>query len=723
MPTKKSNGKVPTASRQNRSDFVTWANDSERTEVLRAVAAENIESYGVVQRANSDFRGYRNFKDIDANTSVRPGFTRGDYEFFRPDEALPKDQKDAILRCMRAYERNGLIKNVIDMMADFSTRGINLVHPNPKVEKFYRNWWQQVHGAERSERWINYLLRCGNTIVRRRTAKLPKKVKAAKVSTIVPPANFPLDEIPWSYSFVNPLSLEVLAEELAQFVGKPIYAIHLPLILRNKINNPKDDLERQLVNQIPAEIRAAIKNGEQYVVLDQNSISVTHYKKDDWLVWGYPLCYAILNDIMLYDKLKLTDLAACDNAISSVRLWRLGNIDAKIFPTKAGIKKLSDILTNSVGGGAFDLVWGPELEFQESNTQIYKFLGQEKYGPTMTAIYGGLGIPTALTGGNGSNGMNTSYISLKTLTERLEYVRNLLCQFWKQEIALVQRAMGFKIPADITFDRMTLSDETAEKQLLLGLVDRDIISAATVLERFDEIPDLEKRRMIREQKARMDGQLPEKAGPFHRTQISEQLKQGFIQQGMVTPSQVGLDLPKKKPGEKTLRETIREEKQNGGGTPDAPNPKGEPGQGRPKNKKDSSKRSTKTVKPSTKAAMCEIWAKAALDTISEISTPGILKHYKKANLRRLNSTQAAEFEDLKFGILCQFEPFEKVDRESVIAVIDSGLELSTDIQKSYAEMQAAYAAEFDKLPSVEDLRQIQILVYNNYRNENIHVEN
>ena len=69
-----------------------------------------------------------------------------------------------------------------------------------------------------------------------------------------------------------------------------------------------------------------------------------------------------------------------------------------------------------------DLIWGPELDFKESATQIYKFLGDEKYQPVLNSIYAGMGIPPTLTGiaGNGG-GYTNNFVSLKTLIERLEY--------------------------------------------------------------------------------------------------------------------------------------------------------------------------------------------------------------------------------------------------------------------------------------------------------------
>ena len=54
-------------------------------------------------------------------------------------------------------------------------------------------------------------------------------------------------------------------------------------------------------------------------------------------------------------------------------------------------------------------------------------------------------------------------MSLKTLIERLEYGREVLAKFWRQEIEYVRRAMGFRLPAEIHFDSIVLSDEAAQE--------------------------------------------------------------------------------------------------------------------------------------------------------------------------------------------------------------------------------------------------------------------
>ena len=170
----------------------------------------------------------------------------------------------------------------------------------------------------------------------------------------------------------------------------------------------------------------------------------------------------------IYRELPEVKAVVHTHAPNAVALGSLKVPDNKILPTKTAINKLRNILAGNVGGGTMDLVWGPELDFKESNSQVFKFLGSQKYEPVLNSIYAGLGIPPTLTGlaGNGG-GFTNNFISLKTLVERLEYGRNVLLGFWNKEIEIVQRAMGFRFPARVHFDQMVLSDEAAEKNLLI----------------------------------------------------------------------------------------------------------------------------------------------------------------------------------------------------------------------------------------------------------------
>lgn len=701
--------------------FVTWAKD-DVAGMQRAVG----QSYGgqgrsVVKRSVAS----NIYNDIaPGNVSIRDTFDRSDYDMFRPGEQTPYRIKDVIRDCMRAYSKIGIIRNVIDLMADFTTQGIDLVHPNERIETFYKEWFRKVGGKERSERFANYLYRTGNVVVKRQTAKLSAK-NEDQMRRATADADIDIDEtpkvvkreIPWTYRFQNPLSLVVLSEELAMFVDPSdfVFGVQVPMPILKQIKNPQGKHQKAMVQAIPDGILSELRGGSRMITLDPEKTSAYYYKRDDWSVWAEPMLNAILEDINLLRKMRLADLAALDGAISSIRVWKLGSLEHKILPTELAINRLAQMLMNNVGGGVMDLVWGPEIELLETSTEVYKFLGQTKYEPVLTAIYAGLGIPPTLTGAAGSTGggFTNNFISLKTLTERLQYGRDVLKGFWDEEIRIVQKAMGFRFPATVRFDRMVLTDEAAEKALLIQLADRDLISVETLQERFGEDPAIEQVRIRREHRQRKAQQMPAKASPFHTADKDHELKKIVASSGSVTPSELGVQLDEKKPGQKSPLQMQADSKMN---TKLAgKKPKGQPGQGRPKNKKDSKKRKQKRVTPRTSAAFIETfaWAETAQANISQLASKPFLKSIAKKNMRELTAKESSDFENFKFYALCAFEPGAQITEDSLKQVVGrkNALSVPSFVNELLETTVAKYIETNGKEPPIEVLRRFHAGTY------------
>ena len=649
--------------------YRTWDSDSQRQEAY-AQTSDNVEAYDGVQKALAYGRR-TSYIDIEPNRSVRTSFLRSDYDNFRPGESVSNRQKRIIKQCMQAYDKVGIIRNVIDLMSDFASQGLAIVHPNKTIEKFYRKWWQEVGGVDRSERFLNYLYRTGNVVVRRRTARINKQQErnlrnslAADVK--IEPLKFLKREIPWSYDFLNPLAIDI-KNNGSYIVGKPEFLLN---ISKNSYEQlvKTDNSPNTIFKTLPLDIQKRVQSGDRKIPLDPDNVQMYYYKKDDWLLWANPMIYAILDDIIMLEKMKLADIAALDGAISNVRLWTVGDLDHKIIPTKAAINKLRDILASNVGGGTMDLVWGPELKFTESQSQVYRFLGSEKYQPVLTSIYAGLGIPPTLTGASSSGGYTNNYVSLKTLIERLEYGREVLSQFWRHEIKMVQKAMGFRLPAEIHFDSIVLSDEAAQKKLLMDLADRDIISQETLLERFREIPSIERVRVRREERERTnDVAAPKKASPYHNPQHKQDVAKIAMTKDVLDNGEYleSLGLPPVSVEEPVKEEVRKLPLDNENTEPVNEN-------GRPKFSRDTQKRKEKRVLPrSSDATAKTLWAMEAQAKISEIVSPVALAHFDKKNVRSLNKAEVDQLEHLKLCILTGMQPFMEIDEAVVKQLIDN----------------------------------------------------
>jgi len=651
-------------------DMITWSDDKPNSkEQAVSQFSDNVNSY--VGLSKTQGSTYRTFLDIEPNRSVRPQFSHLDYYAFRPNEAIPSQQNKAIKMCMDAYDKVGIIRNVIDLMGDFGCQGINIVHQNKSVEKFYQQWFRSVNGKERSERFLNNLYKTGNVITYRSYAKITPQLSqymkslAADIKVEVP--NFTKNEIPWRYNFFNPLTVKTKDGKLSLFLGKSAYTINIGTFFDRFIDG---EVPSDVINTLPDNIKQAIKNGDREVVIDPSRVNVFHYKKDDWQQWANPMIYAILDDIVMLEKMRLADLSALDGAISNIRLWTLGNLEHKILPNKAAINKLRDVLASNVGGGTMELVWGPELSFKESSSEVYKFLGSEKYTAVLNSIYAGLGVPPTLTGmATNGGGFTNNFISLKTLVERLQYGRDQLTKFWEKEVEIVRQAMGFRYKAHIQFDQMSLSDEAAEKNLLIQLADRDIISQETLLQRFKEIPQIEKIRLQREVSDREDNKNPKKAGPYHSPQHKENLEKIGLQSGKLLPKDVGL----KTSVPQDLLLQPKSSSPFGGGGNSTPEKKPPNPNGRPQNSQDTNVRKQRVANPKSKPGVAElvVWAEDSWDNISNTLNNAFLGFKNKKNLRQLTKAEVNDLERLKIDVLTNIDMLSIVNEDSIQKVLSS----------------------------------------------------
>ena len=709
------NNNIPDANPDDQPEaYVLWGDDPESKQQAMKASAGALEEYEGVHSSRANTRYRSDFSGLDTNTDGRPGLTRSDYDYFRDSEKVPRKIKNILFKADDIYQRVGLVKNVIDLMGDFASQGIRLVHKVKKTERFYQEWFRRINGKDRSERFLNNLYKTGNVVINRQLGKLSSKAidqmyaanAAANISILnLDTDNIKAREIPWIYTFIDPIYVDVAGGAVSSFVRDKRYELSLPASLRKMINAPDSDAARKIVNSLPSEIIEAARSKKKYP-LDPQSTLVFHYKKDDWQTWAYPMIYAIMDDIIVIEKLKLADMAALDGAISNVRIFKLGNLEHRIAPTKSATAKLAQILGNNVGGGTMDLVWGPDIELIESKTSVHQFLGEGKYTPHLNSVYAGLGIPPTLTGTYGAAGTTNNFISLKTLTQRLQYGRDILAKFWENEIRIVQKAMGFPAPATIEFDKMDLSNEDSEKALLIQLADRNIISEEVLKTRFGFSDEMEKTRVKREDKARRTRKMPSKTGPFSDNAFESSLKKIALQLGLATPSEVGLQLEPKKRGEKStleLKQQFEPKKET--------TITGVPGQGRPKNSKDTEKRKDRKFVPQTGASLM-LWATKAQDDISKYLHPILLEFYQKKNLRSLSSSEYDELDSIKTKVLFSLKPYSKISDSSIK---DNLNQLNTNTINStlklFNQWKYNLQSELNSEMSVDDQKQAKAIFY------------
>ena len=699
---------------QSGEAYASWENEDGKNAALKNYTS-SIAEFAAASRTSYD--------NITTYQSSRPGLQNSDYDYFRSSERVPTKSKEIISFARKSYRQIGLIRNSIDLMGDFACQGIRLVHPNPRIERFYNDWFSRVKGSFVSERFCNLLFREANVVIRMKTAKLNKS-KRLEMQKAVANIDMKADlkenlfrkgELPWQYNFLDPLLLNVVGGPLASMSGKYIYRMDIPKDLKrdlNKIKNSGDSREREMLKSIPKEFLDTTNSGKG-IVLPEDKTFTYFYKKDDWQVWADPMTYACFDDLILYEKLKLADKAALDGAVNKIRVWKLGSLDHKLAPTPTAANALGSILGANTGGGTMDIVWGPDIELLETGTDVQRFLGEEKYRPTLMSIYSCLGIPPTLTGTFGASGTTNNFISLKTLTERLNYVRSILAQFWNYQVRAIQKSMGFRQAAQIEFDFTQLDDPASMMQLMVNLADRNIISDEFIQRQIKAKPGIEEKRILNEAKKRGRGKMQEKVSPYHAVDKDFSLEKIALQTGVASPSQVGLELDPKSPDEKTGLEMRSRPNSPDPKIEDSPSP-GEPG--RPKNSTDETPRERRRFKPAIKAKT-ELWAKKAQAKISKITNPILLERFEKKNMRSLSSQQTQEAEKVKFEILCSLSPNSEVNEEAIAKAIKFGMN-NRGIHNECEQWVSEASEDAEERLAIDEIRSIRASYYTYFVEKN-----
>jgi hypothetical protein len=660
-------------------------------------------------------------RTIAADVNLRAGHNRHNYDAQRPSDRLPTEHAKIILACQSVYRKVGMVRNIIDLMTDFAAEGLQLQHTTKTQERFFREWARRVNLQGRAHDFMKLLMRDANVIVRRKNAFITKPAIKEMTKAIVsgidtidetkvndPPEKIKTirkktnrQEIPWRYTFLSPVIIEKIGGEVGRFFGSDDLGMRIPTSLSNAIKRPRTDAEKAFIKKLPPEVTRAAKKHGTLVALDMDRIYVDYYKKDDWEDWGTPFLYGVLEDVMFKEKMRLADMAALDGVINVIRLWKLGKSDQQILPAPALVDRLIGILQNNTGGGVMDLVWDDMIDLKVEYPPIDKILGAEKYAGVNADIVRGLGIPDSLVGGQdlGTRNAQSAFVQLKTLVERLEYVRGRAIRWMEGELRLVADAMSFKRIPSISFGIMSLRDEAAEKQLMIQLLDRGIISSEKANEVFGVNYMIELERIKTEQQIRKENPgVLERSNPYNRpfsvmekqTELAiqvEKVKKGFHRD---------TEFPKS-------IDNNGDDNNGGGDNPSGDQPKddGNNSPGRPPSTRDTKPRNERT--PKTQSIL-HIIADGFMDRIDDLVDNTYLKQLKVKNMRSLTKAQRIELEKVKRGILSVLRPGDKVTKELIAERLDTAGEGAHCMENRFCGFVADFTASTKKTPTVKECR-------------------
>lgn len=498
------------------------------------------------------FSSFLGGRDISSNNLISSAFGLGGLDSVGVYSASVPNAGSSITRvakmkmalCVQAYKGFGVAKNVIDLMSNFASEGLQIYHPRPAIQRFYQRWAELVDLPGRVKDILRYYYKYGNVfiyttmgLIDAETYTTMKNAKAAlmKLAKGITDNNDPTKDdkqaqvdrekvkpeadrqIPWRYTLLNPFQMDSIGD---QFFGQSRWVFVLDEKTATSLTLPKTEVEDFLDDtevNLPPEFKELVvknKGGEatRIVNLKPENLWTMHYMKDDHEEWADPMLWPVMADINYKNKLRQSDISVCNSIIKAITLFKIGDYKAGFIPGAEYMRNFSELLRTPTD--AMTLVWNDAISIDHSYPPVEKILGVDKYEAVDRDILRGLGVPDILLGAGGGGNFSNGFLGVRTLLERLEEGRNEVEKWVNKQLRMVAEIMGHRDIPKIKFGRMSLRDENAEKQLILGLLDRNIISVEAVLEIFGEDFELELARMRREEEIRDEEGLLMKHGPF-----------------------------------------------------------------------------------------------------------------------------------------------------------------------------------------------------------------
>lgn len=505
----------------------------------------------------------------------------GGFTYLRRFSSSAAFNHTLIAQCMMAYLGYGVVRNIIDLYADFATEGIEIEHPDESVRNFFNSWKTKVGLIDRVHCAFLNLFVTGNVHIHRRWATLTDKdkraMKSAKAAELINDSlvirgkvsdttidgressfldwflskngeihlkndaknqrtkadaplapteeNLPVNadkRIPWGYTFLNPLQMELRGRKLS---GDSYWIMAIDkadtldiargMGMTSKYSQDLGTTEVNLPKEFLSRIQKYSGPGAGYsaeVKLSKEELTVLQSPgKWDWFDWAVPFCYPALKSLAFKDCLRNMEMKACQSVINSIFLFKLGNIEKGMPAEDEHFERLADML--QMPGQALNILWNESIEAEVIQADVKGIFDVQKHESADKDILTALGVPEVLIGGKGGNFSN-SYIAVATVLEKLESYRNKVYDWLMSEMKIICDAMGFQKLPTIRFGRTSLQDEKVYQSFLTGLYDRGILSADSILREADTTAEIQATKMKDEKEKFREKDIFEPKGPF-----------------------------------------------------------------------------------------------------------------------------------------------------------------------------------------------------------------
>lgn len=505
----------------------------------------------------------RKLNEIGTSVIRRQELQRGDLDLASAKPPSDQDPHGLYKRSLKYYYDEDLYGSAIRVLTNFSASGFQNDTDDDAVKNYFDSWGFDIGFDAIVDQVFFDLYRVGMV----RTYK--------QLGTYVPGINIygPIEgrenaarkrrwskaSVPIKYTILNPLSVEISGSVMfgtATTALKP-EALHEIRALIEK--QDKTSHEKQLLARIPSDMKKAASNGEGYI-LDPELLGEVDYRPMPYYRYPRPRSVNAFESINYKKALRQADYSTLDGISNYILLITVGNDQ---FPVTS-----QEVLENAAAlfdtpSKAFNVVWNHTLKVEKLvSPEIEAILGKRKYEQVNDDYTGSLGVVRALIDGAGTSSSAAVGLAIKSVIAEVAYARRQVKRWIYREYRQVAEAAGFDRIPTVRFNDVELRDEIELTRVLMGLIDRRILSYETGVKQLNYDWNTEKFRLTTEKPEVLDGNFGIIGSPYNQTKGGGDNVQPTQRTPTRTPSEgrpVGTGKPKsKKSASASLRDAIYE---------------------------------------------------------------------------------------------------------------------------------------------------------------------
>lgn len=391
--------------------------------------------------------------------------------------------KDAISLSRKAYFNFDIIRNIIDIMTEFSVGQIFFKGGNKASRKFFESYLKSINIYSFQDKYYREYYRSGNVFI----FPFNKKVDTADIKRIKQAYDLEATAakdviLPAKFVILNPTDIEIQGS--VDF-SSPVYLKVLNSYEISRLRNPQTEQDKEVLKSLPKEVRDQIvgnknrRTGNLNIQLPPDQVVAVFYKKQDYEALAVPMVFPVLDNINWKSEMRKMDMAVTKLLNQAILLITMGAKPEEGGINNKNIQAMQQLFTNESVGRVLVADYTTKAEF--IIPEISNILDPKKYESVNQDIFNGLNYILV-----GDEKFANQSIKVQLFVERLKHGREVFINdFLFPLIKKIAEQLNFKSYPEPYFQEINLKNEVEWARIYTRLAEIGFLTPEETFEAME----------------------------------------------------------------------------------------------------------------------------------------------------------------------------------------------------------------------------------------------